>query len=250
MTVTFFALGGTNWRKYLKDWDHVNQPLNALVTFADALLVADCRSVPWRRLMLDSGAYSAWNSGKIIDIEALTKATLDPIFSESVCLDVIGDSSASVANSLAMKAAGSPAFPVFHYGDPWEHLALYRSEFSRVGLSCRFGEPVAKSTAWLEQCFARAWPYRFHSFGWTAPDALARFPFDSCDSTSWKSSATWGRFQAIGRQHAKHFGFTSSRKIIDNLKGTFSLVSEIRSFLRVQRWLEFRWKKELEQCRR
>ncbi len=248
MTAIFFALGNAWRRSGLLQWDHAKDPLNVLMTFADQKLVADAVDQPWDRVMLDSGAYSAWNSGRSIDMGELIAATKDPRFTESVALDVIGDADASMKNALAMKAAGSPAFPVFHYGDPWEHLAAYKEVFGRVGLSCRFGEPTSASVAWLEQCFARAWPCCFHSFGWTGAEALARFPFDTADSTSWMVPQMWGQWRSFGRQHNRHFGFPSPNTDIKT-SGTIHMTGEVFAFLKIQRFLAWRWGQELAQCR-
>lgn len=251
MTDMFFALNG-NFARALSGWDFDEEPVNALVTFASPALIADVRrsGMPFSRVMLDSGAFSAWNSGNVIDIDALIEATLDPFFTESVCLDVIGDAEASVRNAMAMKAAGSPAFPVFHLGDPWEHLDAYRAAFPRVGLSCRFGEPITQSLAWLEQCFARGWPHRFHSFGWTGAAALSRFPFDSADSLSWVVPQQFGQWRAFGRQHRAHFGFPSpATGLAVRRVPAESLRGEIMAFLKVQRFLKWKWRKELATCR-
>lgn len=248
MTHIFLALG-SSWRRALgTTWPHEDEPLNALVTFADPHLLSSIDGVNFSRLMLDSGAFSAWNRGATIDMDALAEESKRPRYTEAVCLDVIGDADASVKNALAMKAAGSPAFPVFHYGDPWEHLELYKKEFGRVGLSCRFGEPVSLSMRWLDQCFARAWPCRFHSFGWTGAGPLSTFPFDTADSTSWMVPQMYGQWRSFGKGHRRHFGFPSPTTGIPT-SGTLNLTGEVRSWLKIQRFLSYRWAKELAQCR-
>lgn len=189
------------------------------------------RQVKTALTMLDSGAFSAWKSGKVIDLDALIAETQTGRWGEAVALDVIGDPTASLANALRMKQAGSPAYPVFHYGEPWEVLAEYRRQFPKVGLSCRFGEPVGASTRWVEQCFARAWPYPFHSFGWVSDVVLLRFPFHSADTASWNTPpSAWGSWRAFGKM---------------SVRGTKNLRAEIDSYLRLQRTLAARWAKEL-----
>ena len=151
-------------------------------------------------------------------------------------------------NALAMKARGSPAFPVFHIGDPWDHLVEYRRVFGRVGLSCRFGEPPTHSLRWLEQCFARAWPCRFHSFGWTAAEPLTRYPFDTADSTSWINPQAYGQSRAFARAHSTAgVGMPGVSKL--NVRKLRDLKFEVRAFLKTQRFLEFKWAKELAECR-
>lgn len=248
MTDIFFALD-SNTHKTFTGWDFKTHPVNALVTFADPQVIRKAAPFPFQRRMLDSGAFSAWNTGKTIDMNALIVASKSPEFTETVCLDVIGDADASVKNALAMKAAGSPAFPVFHIGDPWEHLMLYKKEFGRTGLSCRFGEPTRSSIKWLEQCFARAWPCRFHSFGWIGGDALARFPFDTADATTWLMPRMYGEWRGFGTQSKRHFGFPAAEHTFKVRGGHWSLAAEVHAFLKVQRSLTERWRKELAQCR-
>ena len=81
--------------------------------------------------MLDSGAFSAWRSGAKIDIDALIAESKKQRWKESVCLDVIGKPAQSVANAIYMQDRGSPAFPVFHFTDPWEHLDEYKRRFDK-----------------------------------------------------------------------------------------------------------------------
>lgn len=172
----------------LEAWPWEEKPLSILVSHAYL--------AGWSRIkdkirpasrMLDSGAYTAYTSGKTVDIDALVVEALRPEWDEAVGLDVIGDAEGSRANMDRMLAAGcAKAMPVFHIGDPWELLAYYASRWSKIGLSCRFGEDKATSLRFYEQCFARAWPKRFHSFGWAEDDALLRFPFHSADASSWR----------------------------------------------------------------
>lgn len=194
---------------------------------------------PYR--MLDSGAFSAWNVSKKIDIEALILESRNPRWHESVALDVIGDAEASMRNALYMRAKGSPAFPVFHYGDPWEMLQEYKRAFPKVGLSCLFGEPRTKSLAWVGQCFARAWPHCFHSFGWTSSKVLERFPFHSADSSSWATRATvYGHWKAFGNERLS-VRVPAMRQIPD------ALLAQVEHFARFQMKLRALWRKELSQ---
>ena len=211
-----------------------------LISFAHLSSMKDLvKEYKGYKLVLDSGAYSAYNSGKVIDIEALIEETKNPIWGESVALDVIGDAEGSVKNSLYMKSKGSPAYPVFHYGDPWEHLAEYKKEFPKVGLSCRFGETVEEATAWLEQCFARAWPHKFHSFGWTQESTLMKFPFHSADSSSWTAAGRFGKwFFARGQ----HLGLNrpSARKAA----GDLYMMPEIQHYFKLQQKVQSKWRVE------
>lgn len=185
--------------------------------------------------MLDSGAYSAYNSGKTIDLEALIQETQQPRWGESVALDVIGDGEASLRNALYMKSRGSPAYPVFHIGEPLDLLREYKQQFPKVGLSCRFGEPVKESYRFLDRCFSVAWPYRFHSFGWVSEEMLLRYPFHTADAASWNHGpAAFGRWKA----------FPSKEKL--NLFRWNDIRAEVQTYSDMQRKVRARWRKEFE----
>lgn len=242
MTTIYLALSSNaNAQSTLRDLDWSKCELGVLVSFHYIKpFEASERTGPIRakKFMLDSGAYSAWNAGVSVDIDALVKESKKPRWTESVALDVIGSPEGSLKNALYMKACGSNAFPVFHYGEPWDLLKEYKKHFWKVGLSCLLGEPLAKSKKWLEQCFAHAWPCRFHSFGWTSRDILMSFPFHSADASTWEMGPTaFGMWGAFGRKR-----LSINNKTLRATPGV--LRAEVEVFERLQRDLRSRWAKE------
>jgi len=135
--------------------------------------------------MLDSGAYTAHTTGKTIDPDALRREQQTGRWHESAALDAIGDVAKSEANWRASVAAGSDAWPTFHYGEPWDVLDRYAKESWKVGLGGIVGRPKADAIRWLDEVFRRAWPARFHLFGSIDERLLKRYPFHSCDSAVW-----------------------------------------------------------------
>lgn len=229
-----FSIGGEAQHTYpLLDWEE----------FKVSMLVSYVYLPTYRRLeqlnkvrpaqtMLDSGAFSAWNSGTTIDLPALTQESKVGGWDECVALDVVGDGLASLRNARLMKAQGSKAFPVFHFGEDMKILDAYCHEFKKVGLSCRFGEPLTQSIKWLSECFKRSYPFPFHSFGWAGEKVLTQFPFHSADTASWATGpAVYGRWRSFG-------GAMSVR-------GKKTLEAEVRHFMKLERFLKARWKKEL-----
>lgn len=244
MTALFFAWNGNSWaNKTLVEWDWEAKPLHVLVSYA-YLRGYRKASVDYGRplsTMLDSGAFTAWKSGKTVDIDALIEECKSGGWDECVALDVIGDSEGSVRNSHYMRNAGVNVIPVFHYGEPWEVLEEYCEHFGHVGLSCRFGEPVKKSIAWVEQCFARKWPHLFHSFGWVDMRILERVPFDTADAATWQMGPTaFGNWKSFG---GRRLGVRCNNE--SNLR----LSSEIEFYLDWQQRLEDRWAKQLKPLR-
>jgi len=238
MTQMYLAYTGATAQKItMEKFDFEKYPISVLVSFH--YLKGHQGTKPYHppTMMLDSGAFSAWNAGAEIDIQALIKETKKPEWDESVALDVIRDPEGSLKNALLMKAQGSPAFPVFHYGDPWEIMDEYVKHFPKMGLSCRFGEPVKKSLKWLEACYARHWPMKYHSFGWVMKKMLQTFPFHTADTASWgRMPCEWGHWKAFGGQRV------SCRP----KGGKIDITAEALFYYDIQKELKWQWRKEMK----
>lgn len=212
------------------DWPALDLGLLISFPYLETARMEHFAKVP--RRMLDSGAYSAWNKGEVISIERLTAEARRPYWDSVVSLDVIGDPQRSKLNAWRMRSTvGRHVMPVFHIGEPLGLLRDYCAAFDVVGLSCRFGESISKSLGWLEECFRLAYPHRFHSFGWTANDALRRFPFYSADAVTWAMvPPTFG--------HWMKYGMLRTRNKV-------SLLSQVNAVAEQQAFLRARWSKEL-----
>lgn len=194
------------------------------------------------RRMLDSGAYTAWTQKRQVDIEALSKEAREGKWDEVIALDAIGDHEASMKNADAMKAAGLDVIPVFHYGEPFELLQHYRANFHKVGIG---GMGVTKDRnekrRFVEECFARAWPCKFHLFGWVQEDILMQFPFHSADSSGWNGAERFGRYAFAKGQHLglRHKGAIAKA-------GANYLRPEIQAWMRMEDRIKARWRPEFE----
>lgn len=232
--IAFSASGESRNTFSLMDWDEHPVPLLVSYFYKKEFERVNAESpIKSPLMMLDSGAFSAYQSGSVIDIDSLIEETKNPRWHESVALDVIGDPEGSLRNALYMQKHGSPAYPVFHIGEPWDLLVEYCQRFDKVGLSCRFGEPVSSSMTFYEQCFARTWPHKFHSFGWVSRKALFRFPFHSADCSSWNTRPT-------------RFGLWTSFKHSQlSIRGQKDLRSEVQYYYRLGQELGSQWADEL-----
>lgn len=196
MTHLYFATGGS---ATLDAWDWDAHPINLLVALPYVRSIR--RTWRPRRMMLDSGAFTAWKSGLSIDLAELARESKKPRWTEAVALDDITSWQRSRSNAIAMRALGSPAFPVFHIGEPWELLDFYCGNWPKVGLGGMVGLVRRRElTKWLEGVFARAWPALFHAFGVTHADVLLHYPFDSADSSTWQTASKYGRMIRLGRR--------------------------------------------------
>ena len=190
---------------------------------------------------LDSGAFTANNSGKTINIDQLVEETKNPRWAESAGLDVIGSPQATLKNILYMRAHGSPAIPTFHIGEPWEFLIEYKKQFKKIALG---GLVPIKSKIekqkWLDEVFARCWPHQFHAFGMTSEPLLMRFPFHSADSSSWQSGPGGrGRWACMG---GANMGLNRPKIRERNV----TLIPEVEHYLRMENRVQARWADEFK----
>ncbi len=194
--------------------------------------------------MLDSGAWSAFKSGAVVDIDALIEEANSPLWDECVGLDVIGSWEGSRDNLDYMRKAGcTSAMPVFHIGEPWHLLEYYCEHFEKVGLACSMIRGNGKSKKkFIEQCFAKGWPHKFHSFGWTMKSVLMEYPFHSADASSW---ATQSAHYNVMRQYSPdkmgriQFKGASSGSMRGIIGGEISIFADLQSLVRAK------WAKEI-----
>lgn len=152
-------------------------------------------------VLLDSGAFSAFNSKVQIPLERFaafcTKHQHN--FHLIASLDVIGDAVASMENYERLRDAGANVFPTFHYGEPMEYLEKMKRMSDVVGIGgvaqLGGGKKLLNwmDTAWQRLVDRSGKPtHRVHGFAVTAPSLIVRFPWYSVDSMSWLFSANNG----------------------------------------------------------
>lgn len=152
-------------------------------------------------LFLDSGAFSAFTQGITIELSDyidFIKENKDhlEIYAN---LDVIGDAQATWKNQKKMERAGLSPMPCFHFGEDWKWLRRYVRNYDYVALG---GIAVKKNysilTKWLDECFdiicnEQGFPkIKTHGFGITSLRLIFRYPWFSCDSTSWVVTSRMG----------------------------------------------------------
>jgi len=204
---------------------------------------------PHRSWALDSGAFMAWSRGAVISLEnyirdcaRLQKTSSPPekIFS----LDVIGGPQAGVSleaaakqslhNCEAMCRSGISAIPTFHFGEPEEFLRHILARYDSIALGGLFRVHKTRRTAWLHRCFELAWPRKIHGFALTSKPLLDRFPFHSVDSSNWRRGPhAWGLWCSFNFEVLR----VPDKKI--------SLRGEAEFYLRMERQLKDRWRKEM-----
>ena len=164
-------------------------------------------------IFLDSGAFSAYTLKKSIDLKAYCDYIVknqdiikkdDGILLASV-LDEIGDGDKTYQNQMAMEKQGVQPLPCFHFGEDERFLSWYISNYPYVSLGGLVGGSKSLLILWLD----RLWNdylldksgnprLKIHGFGITAEEILFRYPWHSCDSTTWIKKAIYGEIYLQG----------------------------------------------------
>lgn len=154
-------------------------------------------------VILDSGAFSAFKQKKEVNIQDYIDFILKNrhMLTFYANLDVIGDSEKTWQNQKMMESAGLSPLPVFHMNEDLLYLdRCMKYEYFALGGMVAKSVSTEKKRSFLDVCFSRicdkeGLPTRkVHGFGMTVPSLIARYPFYSCDSTSW---AIYGKYGII-----------------------------------------------------
>lgn len=158
-------------------------------------------------LFVDSGAFSAFNSGKQIDMQAFIRWQKElerecPQLYFKAGLDSIGDWKASKSNQEQTDAAGLKLFPTYHRNDPDEYLEWMVSrdyEFWGLGgIATGALTEADKIGQFLDKAFDTICDpegkpkIKCHLFGISNIEFMQRYPGWSNDSTSALFTATYG----------------------------------------------------------
>lgn len=182
------------------------------------------------KVILDSGAFSAWMKQTEIDIEAYANfclANLDHI-DYIVNLDVIpgkwGEKKLTQEQVIASAKKGwenyrylvNKGLPkekiihVFHQDEPFSVLERMVYEFDYIGLAPSKDRTTQEKIQFLDVCMnyvchSDGMPkIKFHGFGVTSMPILFRFPWFSCDSTSWVKFGKYGIVLFPKRKYGKY----------------------------------------------
>jgi hypothetical protein len=190
------------------------------------------------KIMVDSGAYSAWKLGKEVDLDRYCDyiaANLDWI-AHYINLDIImpEDPERSARESLEallkMRSRSLDPIAVFHAKEDvsWLHRTL--------DLGCRYialAPRALPSAQAIDEWYSVIWPHlvdsggqplvRVHALGEAREHALCRYPWASADSTAWLDSMRYGKVRlgdGQGLMHGKSRTKTSrAAPDVDTLRG-------------------------------
>jgi hypothetical protein len=184
-------------------------------------------------MMLDSGAFTAWNKGHHTSLSEVTQAydkftkVGDPYFEETwmVNLDVIPGEKGRTATLQEMKDAivtsdenfkrlvdryGERVLPVFHQDEPEERLFEIAEMAEYFCISPRNDLHEASRCRWsksahmiLSDHYPKA---RTHGLATTGNDMIREVPWHSIDSAAWVLHAGFGMVDIFeGRKYRNYF---------------------------------------------
>ena len=203
--------------------------------------------IPKDKYFVDSGAFSAYNTGIKIDIDEYIDFIKRSKCKIYVGLDVIKDEKKTKENILYMKAKGlNDVIPTFHYPEPYEYLDYYLENFDYVAL----GGVALMGTGnelkqWLNECFKRIqkhWPKKIHGFGINNWEILKTYPFYSVDATSWNNPHKFG--QHFDFKGGKLHRLSHKQKHIKRfLSKEDQLIDSIKQFKQAEKYITQLWEK-------
>jgi len=156
------------------------------------------------RILLDSGAFSAWNKGKIISFEDYiqfylkNKNEIDYV----VNLDIIPGKPFQKPTKEQIKESAKGGWNnyirminegvekeklihVFHQGEDFKWL-MRMNKMDYIGISPANDKNTTQKLSWLKECMKYINDdTKFHGFGVTALKLILEFPWYSIDSASW-----------------------------------------------------------------
>lgn len=194
---------------------------NILISFAYSKIISDLRYEP-EYLILDSGAFTAWNSGTQVDIEAyanwalanqskakkVVAVNLDVIPGEagrtSTRQERLDGMKQSLINADYLRSRGLEVMEVYHQDEPLVFLDTLLDRLpvdGILGISPRNDVSLKSRIEW-QQLVLRHFYKRFgveklpktHGLAVTSFDAMKAFPYYSVDSSTWTTSMRFGQY--------------------------------------------------------
>jgi hypothetical protein len=146
-------------------------------------------------IFYDSGAYSAYTSGKPINLEKYIQKIkeVDPYVKRYFCLDQLGDSEKSYETWVEMRERGLNPIPVFHYQGDEAILQKYiEAGADLIGLGGTVPIKSKKAVAEWARMIAWLYPANYHLLGSAHPIILDEVDLYSADASTWVMQAIFG----------------------------------------------------------
>lgn len=211
----------------LKAYDQLATYWDVFGRGRESHVVDRVKAKPKIKLMLDSGAFSAWKKGLEINLDEYiayikrnekylhTYVNLDVIPGapgrRSTQEEVEAAAKASYRNLKKMHKAGLRPMPVFHMGESfdWLHRLLDDGE-DYIGIGGMGNATNTSQIQFLDRVFtiltnSQGWPeVKTHGLGVAGFPMLKRYPWTTCDATSWVLTAAMGSIYVPITRAGKH----------------------------------------------
>lgn len=205
--------------------DRKEVPLNILVAYpylkADVLKIIEERKDDIR-LLVDSGAFTAWKAGKEIKVEDyeefINNLPVKPW--RYFTLDVIGDPQGTEDNYKYLLSKGMNPIPIFTRGESLDIIDEYYKTSDVVGLGGLVGTKGNKG--FVKGVMEIIGDRKVHWLGFNAKDFLGYYKPYMCDSSSWSAAVRYASCKLYDRNgkwyHVQKKDFiTRPKKEIYNL---------------------------------
>lgn len=193
-------------------------------------------------VIIDSGAFTVWNKGGSIDIDAYRDFCLQqPQEWSFINLDVIpktGSTKADIEkcceegyeNYLYLSKYIKNLVPVYHYGDEMKWLNKFVDHTDYIGISPANDTHESVKRRFLKEVFKNIdTSTKTHGLGYSSFEGLTLFPFYSVDSISFKKV---------------HVFLEGKKKTFwGNGKMRFLIEQRIKEFLNLEKYLTELWDK-------
>jgi len=98
-----------------------------------------------------------------------------------------------------MEMLGATPLPCFHFGEDERYLEDYIKNYPYITIGGMVGKPIPTLIKWLDRIWEKYLTdgsgrarVKAHGFGITTISIMERYPWYSCDSSSWIQSAAFG----------------------------------------------------------
>ena len=157
--------------------------------------------------MLDSGAFTAFSSGKNISLLDYMKYIQSnaPFITRYIALDVIGDSYTTRAFYDIMRGKGFDPLPVYHYGDDLKTMDYYIAAGATV-VALGNTVPIQDKrvvAAWCIELHRKYPGVALHLLGSSSQKIIDCGALSSCDASSWYMLAVNGYPKTVSGQTAR-----------------------------------------------
>jgi hypothetical protein len=158
-------------------------------------LAAITESTAKIRFLLDSGAFTAWKAGRVIDVDDYCKFIESMPFKpwRYFTLDVIGDPGGTMRNYETMLKRGFKPVPIFTRGEDVSVIDDYYKTSDVVGIGGLVGTQGNKG--FVNGIMEKVGKRRCHWLGFTNMGFLRAYKPYMCDTSSWESGARFAIFK-------------------------------------------------------